>query len=160
MERAYNDAVQKLEASQSKLSNLTGLKSQLSEMQTEIANGNKKLSDYSGLLSSISSISPTAAAAVASMKSGAMDATEGIRILNQELDILIKNESQLSKMEFAKAMQNYQVPDEIKQNNGKYTYTGILDKLSSSYGYNDNMSATEIAHMLYNASQTHLLDEV
>lgn len=148
MERAYNDAVQKLEASQSKLSNLTGLKTQFSEMQTEVTNGNKTLSDYSGLLSSISSISPTAASAVAAMKSGAMDATEGFHVLNEELNALIENESRISSMEFAKAMQNYQMPSDLK--GAVKDYTELLNEMTQFYGYTEDMSNTDIYKMLYN----------
>lgn len=84
--KAYAQATEDMARAQQNIEKLTGLKDQLSDMETSIANGNKELSDYTGLLAQLETISPTASAAIASMKDGAITAKEGIQILNEELE--------------------------------------------------------------------------
>ena len=84
--KAYAQATEDMARAQQNIEKLTGLKDQLSDMETSIANGNKELSDYTGLLAQLETISPTASAAIASMKDGSITAKEGIQILNEELE--------------------------------------------------------------------------
>lgn len=147
-ERAYAEATENLEKSQQRLTNFTDLKSQLAGMQTELDNGTKKLSDYTGLLASLSAISPTAASAVEGLRSGALTTAEAFGILNQELEALISNEERISQQEFAKAMRNYQVPDELK--NATEDYKSGL-RVLRNYGVTRESSVGERNQGIYEA---------
>lgn len=84
--KAFAAATEDFEKAAANVKTLTDLKSQVAAMQTEVENGNKTLDDFTGLLASVSSISPTASNAVAGMKSGALTAKEGFAILNGEIE--------------------------------------------------------------------------
>lgn len=86
MQRTYQEATEKLEKSQTRLAKMTDLKGQLGKMQEAFAQGSASISDYAGLLSQLSSVSPIAAAAVEGLQSGALSSAEAFKILNQELD--------------------------------------------------------------------------
>lgn len=150
MQRTYQEATEKLEKSQTRLAKMTDLKGQLGKMQEAFAQGSASISDYAGLLSQLSSVSPTAAAAVEGLQSGALSSAEAFKILNQELDAFIEKENRISKMEFAKAMQNYQVPDNIKNlSKDLRDYSELMDVLATDYGVTKESSATERNKALY-----------
>ena len=147
--RAYQEATENLDKSQQKLNNLSGLKTQLGEVETAVNSGKAELSEYSGLLGSIGEISPTAAAAVANMKSGAITAQEGFAILNAELETLIENEKKVSALEFGRAMSNYQVPEELKSRDTR-DYSELMDMFVNNHGYNaSTTSAIDRNKMLW-----------
>ena len=147
-QRVYDEAVTALEGSQQRLNKLTDLKTQLGEMDAEISSGSKSLSDYNGLLEALSGISPAAAQAVASMKDGAMTASEGITFLNGELEKLIAKEQEISKMNFATAMEKYQVPKELRS--GEWdSYIETMEYFMS-IGYNNNLSKNARNQIIYN----------
>lgn len=83
-------------------------------MQKQIASGNQTLNDFTGLLSAVSKISPSAADAVAKMKNGTITAEEGFATLNEEIDIYLENLRKLAAQDLNKAMRNYQLPEAIK----------------------------------------------
>lgn len=147
-QRVYGEAVTALEGSQQRLNKLTDLKTQLGEMDKEISSGSKSLSDYNGLLEALSGISPAAAQAVASMKDGAMTASEGITFLNGELEKLIAKEQEISKINFATAMEKYQVPKELRS--GEWdSYIETMEYFMSM-GYNNNLSKNARNQIIYN----------
>lgn len=146
--RAYAEASEKLEQSQARLSNLNGLKSQFDQMQTSVLSGSKSIEEYSGLLSSLSEISPRAATAVANMKSGALTAQEGFAILNEELERVIANEQRISQTSFKTAMANYQLPDELKSVNDR---AQSLSFLGEQYGVRRGASYNDYSTGLWDA---------
>ena len=118
--RAYAEAAEEFENAQNRLSRYTEIQRQFADMEKEVSAGNKTLKEYSGLLDALGSLSPTASAAVAGLKDGTMSATEGFRVLNEEIGTLLEREQQLEQRSFQKMMDNYKVPDDVKKSGEQF----------------------------------------
>lgn len=109
--KEFENATSDFEKASSQAAKLADIKTQVANMETEVNSGNKTIKDFTGLLASVSSLSPAAASAVAGMKSGALTAKEGFAILNAEIETLLANEQKLSQASFGKMMEKYQMPE-------------------------------------------------
>lgn len=149
--RAYEDASAQFDNAQNSLQRYTKLQTEFADMTSKVTDGSATLKEYTALLDALSDISPTAAAAVQSLKDGTMPATEGFRVLNAEIDALIEKEQKLSERSFQKMMQSYKVPDDVKKSGEDFTAT-----LAMMIEYTD-IDATDVANRnktLYDAFQS------
>lgn len=92
----YKESLDELNRARSSLENLTNLKKQFDDMNVSVASGEASMSEYSGLLSSLSGVSPIAAQAVSDFNKGLITHAEMIGIVNTELEKMIDLEKQVA----------------------------------------------------------------
>jgi len=92
----YKESLDELNKARSSLENLTNLKKQFDDMNASVASGESSMSEYSGLLSSLSGVSPIAAQAVSDFNKGLITHAEMIGIVNTELEKMIDLEKQVA----------------------------------------------------------------
>lgn len=103
----YKESLDELNRARSSLENLTNLKKQFDDMNASVASGQASMSEYSGLLSSLSGVSPIAAQAVSDFNKGLITHAEMIGIVNTELEKMIDLEKQVASENAMDALWSY-----------------------------------------------------
>lgn len=110
MKQRYDEANSAIVESQTKIDSYMATQAKAQDMFEDFGDGmvptNEKLSEYNGLLSSISDISPMARRAVDDLKDGLIDQAEAAGIINAELERLIANEERVTLSNMMKANNN------------------------------------------------------
>lgn len=114
----FDDATEKIQDANNKIEETKTLQKEMQQVfsyaSSDVEMTRTQMTEYNTVLDKLAQISPVAKKAVEDLKNGMLDQADAAKILNGELDKVVKQEEGVSHFNAAVAYQNMQTPDQLK----------------------------------------------